>query len=223
MPPTKRATNSATKATKKSGAAKKKATKKVTVKRSAAPPDAITLLKRDHQDVERLFKRFEQAGDRAHRRKRQLVDSMIEELSRHASIEETVFYPAVRAGVDDAESNVLEALEEHHVVKVVLRELEDMDPESERFDAKVTVMIENVRHHVDEEEGELFPEVRHALGRSRLRDLGDDLRAAKRGAPGRPHPAGPDEPPGNVLVEGAVAAVDRARTAGKEAVERVLA
>ena len=94
--------------------------------------------------------------------KRQLVDTMIEELSRHAEIEELVFYPAVRREVGDSESDVLEALEEHHVVKLVLRELDDLEPTDERFDAKVTVMMESVRHHVQEEEQTLFPEVHGA-------------------------------------------------------------
>ena len=184
-------------------------------------PDAIAQLKQDHRVIEGLFKRFERAGDRAHRTKRDLVDAMIEGLSRHAAIEELAFYPAVRAEVDASDSEVLEALEEHHVVKVILRELEDADPSDERFNAKVTVMIENVRHHVEEEEGELFPDVRDAMTRRRLLELGDALRDAKSRAPTRPHPASPDEPPGNALVGGAVAALDRARTVGREAVRRV--
>jgi hemerythrin-like domain-containing protein len=189
--------------------------------RSASGPDAIALLKQDHREVEQLFKRFEKAGDRAHRAKRQILDSIIEELSRHAEVEELVFYPAVRAEVDDSESDVLEAIEEHHVAKVVLRELEDLDPTDERFDAKVTVMIENVRHHVKEEERELFPEVRDALERKRLVELGEQLRAAKRTVPTRPHPYAPDDLPGKALVGPAVAALDKARTAGKRAVDRV--
>jgi len=182
--------------------------------------DAIALLKKDHRSVEQLFKRFEKAGDGARRTKRSLVDSMIEALSRHAAIEELVFYPAVRGEVEGAKGDVLEALEEHHVVKWLLSELEDLAADDERFDAKVTVMMENVRHHVKEEEHELFPEVRAQMGRRRLLDLGVELRAAKPRVPTRPHPRSPDEPPGNALVGGAVAALDRARTVGKQAVER---
>src|SRR3954454_6960376 len=112
--------------------------------------DAITLLKDDHKTVEQLFKRFEKAGDRATTEKRRVVDRIIEELSMHAAIEEQVFYPVVRATVDKTEDEVLESLEEHHIVKWVLSELERMDPADERFDAKVTVLMENVRHHVRE-------------------------------------------------------------------------
>jgi hemerythrin-like domain-containing protein len=183
--------------------------------------DAIAVLKADHRTVEELFKRFERAGDGAARSKRKLVDQVIEELSRHAEIEELIFYPAVRREVGGAESDVLEAIEEHHVVKVLLRELEDLDATHERFDAKVTVLIENVRHHVKEEEQELFPEVRGAIGRSELLELGAALLDAKPRVPTRPHPWAPDEPPGNMLVGGAVAALDKARTVGRQTVQRV--
>jgi hemerythrin-like domain-containing protein len=189
--------------------------------RSARSIDAITLLKQDHREAQDLFRRFERAGDGARRTKGQLVDRMIEALSRHAGIEELVFYPAVRREVPAEKSDVLEAIEEHHVVKLLLHEIERLDPSDERFDAKVTVMIENVRHHVREEEDELFPRVRKALTRSQLLEIGDALQAAKSRVPTRPHPYAPDEPPGNVLVGGAAAVIDRARSVGKKAVERV--
>src|SRR6187401_1538660 len=141
--------------------------------------DAITLLKNDHRSVEKLFKRFEHAGEKAYAEKRKLVDRIIEELSQHAAIEEQVFYPVARATVPGTEDITLESLEEHHIVKWVLSELEGMDPRDERFDAKVTVLIENVRHHVEEEETEFFPKVRNELGRKALGDLGEALEKAK--------------------------------------------
>ena len=103
--------------------------------------DAIALLKQDHRDVEQLFKRFEKARAGAHAEKARLVASIIEALSRHAAIEEMVFYPAVRQELPRQESSVLEALEEHHVVKWLLSELDALDPSAERFDAKVTVLM----------------------------------------------------------------------------------
>ncbi|MGI9023801.1 MAG: hemerythrin domain-containing protein, partial [Acidimicrobiales bacterium] len=130
--------------------------------------DAIALLRNDHRTVERLFKQFEKAGPNAHKTKRQVADRIVEELSVHAVIEEQVFYPAVREAVPDAEDDVLEGLEEHHLVKWTLAEVETMDPEHERFVPKMTVLIENVRHHVEEEEGELFPTVREAMTRKQL-------------------------------------------------------
>jgi hemerythrin superfamily protein len=175
--------------------------------------DAITLLREDHRTVEKLFKDFEKAGPRAAKTKTKLVKQIIRELAIHAAIEETVFYPAVRDASEDIEDTVLESLEEHHIVKWVLSELEKMTPDDERFDAKVTVLIENVRHHVKEEQDDMFPEVRRALGRKRLLELGEALEQAKKTVPTRPHPAAPDEPPGN-LVAGAVSSVmDRAKDA----------
>jgi hemerythrin superfamily protein len=183
--------------------------------------DAISLLKDDHRAVEQLFKRFERAGSSALVERRRIVDEIIKELSVHAEIEETVFYPAVREAVPQTEDEVLEALEEHHVAKWVLSELDGMDPGSERFEAKVTVMMENVRHHVEEEESDLFPQVRNAMSRKALDDMGVALQQAKAVAPTRPHPRSPDTPPGNIVSGVVASALDRAREAGQELVEGV--
>jgi len=171
--------------------------------------DAITLLKKDHQTVEKLFKRFEKTGDGALAERRKIVDQIIEELSKHAAIEEQLFYPVTRATIDEVHDVVLESLEEHHIVKWSLDELEHMDPADERFKAKVTVLIENVRHHVEEEEDEYFPKVRAQLGRNDLADLGDAMEDAKKSAPTHPHPRSPDTPPGNILAGAAAGVVDR--------------
>lgn len=171
--------------------------------------DAITLLKNDHKAVEALFKRFERAGDGAIVEKRTVVDKIIEELSIHSAVEEQLFYPVTRATVPETEDIALESLEEHHVVTWVLSELEGMSPEDERFDAKVTVLIENVRHHVKEEEEAYFPMVRAVLGRSALTDLGDAMVAAKKVAPTHPHRRAPDTPPGNLAVGTVAGVADR--------------
>lgn len=168
--------------------------------------DATTLLRQDHNQVEKLFKQFETSGPRATTTRKRLVDRMIAELSVHAAVEEQFFYPAVRAKVDGAGDEVLESLEEHHVVKWLLSELEDLDPKAERFPAKVTVLMELVRHHIREEEKDLFPRVRKAFGRRELAELGEQLAAAKKLAPSRPHPRAADTPPRN-LVSGLVAGV----------------
>ncbi len=175
------------------------------------PSDAIAFLKADHRTVERLFRDFERSSATAHKTRRKLVDKMVAELSVHAAIEEQLFYPTVRREAPDLESDVLEAVEEHHIAKWLLSELEHTDPTGERFNAKVTVLIENVRHHVREEEHELFPEVRAAMGRSRLRELGAQLAEGKRLAPTHPHPRLPDTPPGNLIAGAVSGAVDRAR------------
>lgn len=183
--------------------------------------DAITLLKQDHKTVKGLFRKYEKLGDGAFTSKREVVDQIIEELAVHAVIEEQVFYPAVKGISDDLKDHVLESLEEHHVVKWLLDELVSLDPEHERFHPKVTVLIENVRHHIDEEESEFFPEVREALGRKVLGEIGDALEKAKETAPTRPHPRAPDEPPGNVAAGAVAGIIDRARSAGKGAVKDV--
>jgi hemerythrin superfamily protein len=177
--------------------------------------DAIALLRQDHREVERLFKQFEKAGPRAHKTRRNVADKVIKELSVHAVIEEQVFYPAVREAVSETEDTVLESLEEHHIVKWTLAELDGMDPEAERFVPKMTVLMESVRHHVEEEEDELFPTVREALGRKQLAELGQAMEAAKKTAPTRPHPRAPDTPPGNLLAGAGAAVLDKARDAVK--------
>ncbi|WP_336211814.1 hemerythrin domain-containing protein [Nonomuraea sp. LPB2021202275-12-8] len=148
--------------------------------------DAIVLLKEDHKTVEALFKRFEQAGERAHVEKRRLVDTITKELVTHAYIEEEIFYPEARAKVPETSDHVLESVEEHHVVVWMLSELKDLDPADERFTAKVTVLIENVRHHVEEEEKDWFPQVRAALGRKELQELGERMAKGKADAPDDP-------------------------------------
>jgi len=165
-------------ATKRSGTAAKRSSTTA----SSREPDAIRVLTDDHREVEELFRRFEKTGDGAHKRRQDLVQRITEALSVHASIEEEIFYPAARRILADA-GDVLEALEEHHLVKLTLAELETMDPSHERYGAKVTVLIENVRHHVEEEEQEWFPQVRAALGRKRLVELGEAMQAAKVDAP----------------------------------------
>ncbi len=171
--------------------------------------DAITLLRDDHKTVEKLFRRFEGAGSGAHVERRDAMDRIVEELSRHAAIEEQIFYPATRATVPEVEDQALESIEEHNVVKVLLAELRSMDPEQERFVPKATVLFELVRHHVEEEEQDYFPAVRDQLGPKALRDLGSAMVELKESAPTRPHPELPDSPPGNALLAPAAAVVDR--------------
>lgn len=174
-------------------------------------PDAITSLREDHKRVEKLFKQFEKTEDSG--TKQRVVAEIIRELSVHAAIEEQVFYPAIRKQATDTEDMVLESLEEHHIVKWTLSELDGMTPDEERFEAKVTVLIESVRHHVEEEEGDLFPQVREAMGRKALQELGEQLETARRTAPTRPHPKAPDTPPGNLAAGGVSALVDRTKDA----------
>jgi hemerythrin-like domain-containing protein len=148
--------------------------------------DAIVLLKNDHKEIRKAFTEFERAGDQAHVTKGRLVDRIIELLTVHTYIENEVMYPRVRELLPDLEDDVLESYEEHHVADLLVMELAAMKPDDERFDAKTTVLIENVRHHIEEEEQEWFPQVRDGLGRKALQDIGAQMMRAKDKAPRRP-------------------------------------
>ena len=142
--------------------------------------DAVALIKSDHRKVEQLFREFEEAGDRAYKTKQQLVSEIVRELEVHATIEEETYYPAVEAKAKkDGKDMVAEAVEEHHVVKVLLGELATMSAEDDAFDAKVTVLMENVRHHVEEEEEELLPQAEGLLGPDHLDEIGDEMEERK--------------------------------------------
>ena len=104
----------------------------------------------------------------------------------HTYIENEVMYPEVRTLLPDLEDDVLESYEEHHVADVLVAELAAMEPDAERFDAKTTVLIENVTHHMDEEEQDWFPKVRAGLGRKQLQDLGARMAELKKTAPRSP-------------------------------------
>ena len=148
--------------------------------------DAIVLLKQDHKEVKALFRKFQAAGKDAHKTKGDLVKKIIEELTVHTYIENEVMYPRVRELVPEIEDDILESYEEHHVADVLCMELAMMPPTAEHFDAKTTVLIENVSHHIEEEEQEWFPTVREHLGRKQLQELGEQLLAAKKKAPRSP-------------------------------------
>jgi hemerythrin-like domain-containing protein len=148
--------------------------------------DAIVLLRQEHKQIRKVFADFEKAGERAYATKGKLVDSMIELLTVHTYLENEVMYPRVRELLPELEDDVLESYEEHHVADVLVVELSAMKPEDERFTAKTTVLMENVRHHMDEEEKEWFPQVRDGLSRAVLQDLGQDMIEARERAPRRP-------------------------------------
>lgn len=170
---------------------------------------ATELLHRDHEQVDKLLDQL-MSGNTGGRTRGDVANEIIRELSIHAAIEEAVFYPVCREALPDKEFDVLEDLEEHHVVKVLLSELDGMDPDDERFLPKANVLAENVRHHVEEEESELFPAIEGALAGEDLEDLGERLERAKGVAPTRPHPSAPDEGAGTLANIGA-AAIDRLR------------
>ena len=124
-------------------------------------PNAIEMLREDHRKVKDLFEHFEgtDSGD-----KKEIVDTTLRELEIHTSIEEEIFYPAARLALQELEGDegddvIDEAWEEYHVVKLIAAELKKMRSSDERYDAKFTVLAESVKHHIEEEEGELFPKL----------------------------------------------------------------
>jgi hemerythrin superfamily protein len=136
--------------------------------------NATALLKKQHKDVRGLFKEVLEVEDPESRR--QLCEKIGQELMVHTKIEEEIFYPAVRDLDDKGEEMILEALEEHHVVDLVLAELPQVDPEDERFYAKMTVLQDLVDHHAKEEEKEMF-KFAQKLGREELAELGERMEA----------------------------------------------
>ena len=133
--------------------------------------DAVKLLKDDHKKVKDLFRQFEKA--RSADRKKTIAEEAMHELEVHAEIEEEIFYPAAKAKADkEGKELVAEAVEEHHVVKVLIGELKALAPEDDRYAAKFTVLTENVEHHIEEEEGQLFPLMGQQLGSAASEELG---------------------------------------------------
>lgn len=144
---------------------------------TAKPQDAIALLKEDHAKVKAMFEQYEGMGERAYAGKKKLADQICLELTRHATAEEEIFYPAVRDGGDDTEDLVDEAIVEHAAAKQLIAQIVEMDPHDELFDAKVKVLGEQIDHHVQEEEGEMFPKAKKA--KLDLLALGEQIAARK--------------------------------------------
>jgi hemerythrin superfamily protein len=148
--------------------------------------DAIVVLKADHKEIRDLFRKFQAAGDKAVKQKGTIVGQIITLLTVHTYIENEVMYPEVCALLPDLKEDVLESYEEHHVADVLCTELAGMPASAERFDAKATVLIENVTHHIEEEEQDWFPKVRAGLSRKQLQEIGDKLEQARKKAPKSP-------------------------------------
>jgi hemerythrin superfamily protein len=148
---------------------------------------ATSLLRADHKQVKALFAELKAAGDSAYKKKRTVADQIFAALEVHTRIEEELFYPAVQAASKSLGKDVEESLEEHHVVKLLIAELRELPPEEEQYDAKFAVLMENVEHHIEEEEEEMFPQAEERLAKE-LDRLGDDM-ALKKEQLGRTHAA----------------------------------
>ena len=138
--------------------------------------DAIALLIDDHKTVKELFEKFDKLSDRSKVNKKKIADQICLELTVHAQVEEEIFYPAVRAPIKD-EDLMDEAVVEHASAKELIAQISEMDPGDDLYDAKVKVLSEQIEHHVEEEEGEMFPKVRKA--KVDLVALGEEMAARK--------------------------------------------
>jgi hemerythrin-like domain-containing protein len=173
------------------------------------------LLVQDHRAVVALFRKLDKASDQATRQR--LGEQIIEELSIHATIEEQLVYPILRARGPKLEDQVLEALEEHHAMKLTLAELDKMNGDEERYAAKFHVVREAVQLHIEEEEAELLPRLRTLLDPEERRALAEAMVSMKAGAPDHPHPLAPDTPPGNAVAGALAKVVDL----GKDVVRKI--
>jgi len=122
------------------------------------PASPIEMLKADHQKVKALFDQYEAAGDRKSKAKQTIVEEVFASLDVHTHLEEEIFYPAVKAqGDKEGKKLIAASMEEHQVVKTLMEDMRALDPGDEQYEAKFTVLMESVRHHIAEEEGEMFP------------------------------------------------------------------
>ena len=153
---------------------KPKATRRSSPRRTRRPADTLTMLRADHENVSAMFDRFERT--RKESVKQDLAERICTELTIHATIEEEIFYPAVRELIDD-DDLMAEATVEHASVKNLIAQIEAASPDDEMFNAQVTVLGEYVKHHVKEEQQEMFPKVRKTD--LDLKALGDQIRQRK--------------------------------------------
>lgn len=140
--------------------------------------NAFTLLKADHKKVAGLLEKIDATTERGVKTREELFGQLKTELDVHARVEETIFYPKLEEA-DETRDITLEALEEHRLVKQLLGELDDMGKDQEQWTAKFTVLKENVEHHVEEEEGDMFPKARKVLSEEQAEELGTRMEEAK--------------------------------------------
>jgi len=165
----------------------------------------------DHRQVEAVFGEIENSSDPSNRR--ELVEHVIAELVRHSVAEEQYLYPTARNMLPDGEQVADHELKEHAEAEEVMKELENTDEGDPKFDALVRTLIDDIRHHVADEESELLPKLRDACDGAELTELGKKFERAKKLAPTRPHPSAPDKPPANKILGPGVGLIDRMRDA----------
>jgi hemerythrin-like domain-containing protein len=143
--------------------------------------DAIELLETDHRRLEDLLKKGEETTARAVKGRTELLDTITNELNAHELIEEKILYPALKSH-PEAKEIVLEGYQEHHVADLLVKELHGLPRSDERWGPKLKVLKESIEHHIEEEEGDMFPTARSVMSRAELEELGARMEAMKAGA-----------------------------------------
>jgi len=177
--------------------------------------DVIEVLTHDHAEVEQMFTQLQTlrgvTGEGAQSQRKDLVDQVTIELVRHSVAEEAEVYPRVAAKISDAEAE--HAKHEHAEAEEIMKRLEKLQPDDPTFDDELAALMQGVREHVAEEEGQMFPHMREVFSQEELVELGARVEAVKKIAPTRPHPSAPDEPPGDKLLGPVAGLLDRMRDA----------
>jgi hemerythrin superfamily protein len=172
--------------------------------------DLIDDIITDHREVEAVFNQIQAGGDDG---KRDLVEHVITELVRHSVAEEQYLYPTVRRVLPNGDQLADHELKEHAEAEEVMKAIEKTDAQDPSFDELVGKLIEDIRHHVQEEESDLLPKLRTACDAAELDELGEKFETSKKMAPTRPHPSAPDRPPANKILGPGVGLIDRMRDA----------
>jgi hemerythrin superfamily protein len=177
--------------------------------------DVIEVLTHDHREVEQMFAELEglggAAGDAQAKRRKDLVDQVTIELVRHSVAEEAEVYPRVKERVSDAEAE--RAKHEHAEAEQTMKRLEKLQADDPNFATELATLMQEVRQHVAEEEGEMFPHMREIFTPEELTEMGAKVESVKKMAPTRPHPTAPDEPPGDKILGPVTGLLDRLRDA----------
>jgi hemerythrin superfamily protein len=177
--------------------------------------DVIEVLMHDHREVESMFVELESlrgaTSDSDRSRRKDLVEQVTIELVRHSVAEEAEVYPAVKEKVSAEEAE--RAKQEHAEAEETMKRLEKLQPDDASFDAELATLTREIREHVSEEEGQMFPHMREVFTPDELRELGSKVEAVKKVAPTRPHPSAPDQPPGDKILGPVVGLFDRMRDA----------
>ncbi|NIH79471.1 hemerythrin domain-containing protein [Amycolatopsis viridis] len=173
-------------------------------------PDLISVIISDHRHVERVFTELE-AGTGTPEHRRDLADHVIAELVRHSVAEEQFMYPAARKYLENGDQLADHELEEHAEAEEVMKQLEDVPATDPRFDELMRQLMQDIRHHIEDEEQDLLPKLQAACSAEELQDLGDKVERAKKMAPTRPHPSAPDRPPLNLILDPGAGLIDKIR------------